>query len=291
MENISLPAKIEFKPTEKKNESVIMIQPCHPGFGTTLGNALRRVLLSSLPGAAVTAFKIKGVQHEFSAINNIKEDVVQISLNLKQLRVKVYSAEPVKLVLKAKGEKKATGKDIEPNASVEVINKDLVIANLTGKDAELEMELTVSQGRGYLTAENQDKDELEIGMIAIDSIFSPIVNVGFKIESVRVGQMTNYENLILTIETDGTISPDDALKQSADILINHFNFILNQNNKTADLAIDDKTSEELDEAKLAEKAAKKEAKKKEKEEKAKLTAAKKEAKKKEKEEKAKEEKE
>ena len=269
MENISLPAKIEFKPTEKKNESVIMIQPCHPGFGTTLGNALRRVLLSSLPGAAVTAFKIKGVQHEFSAINNIKEDVVQISLNLKQLRVKVYSAEPVKLVLKAKGEKKATGKDIEPNASVEVINKDLVIANLTGKDAELEMELTVSQGRGYLTAENQDKDELEIGMIAIDSIFSPIVNVGFKIESVRVGQMTNYENLILTIETDGTISPDDALKQSADILINHFNFILNQNNKTADLAIDDKTSEELDEAKLAEKAAKKEAKKKEKEEKAK----------------------
>jgi len=279
MENISLPAKIEIKPGEKKNESVISMQPCYPGYGTTLGNSLRRVLLSSLPGAAVTAFKIKGAQHEFSAVKDVKEDVVQISLNLKQLRIKVHTSEPVKLILKAKGEKKATGKDIERNADVEIANPDLVIAHLTSKDAELEMELTVSQGRGYVTAETQEKGNLEIGMIAIDSIFTPIVNVGFRIESIRVGQMTNYENLILDIETDGTITPQEALKQSTQILMDHFNFILNQSIDDSDKKT---TPDEVEES--AEIVDKKEA---EKAEKKKAKEAKKATKKKDKEEKEK----
>ena len=228
MENIPLPSKIEIQPGKKENEAIVSIQPCHPGYGITLGNALRRVLLSSLPGAAVTAFKIKGVNHEFSSIPHVKEDIVEISLNLKQLRLKVFSEQPVRLELKAKGEKKVTAKDIKTTSDVEIANQNLLIATLTDKDAELDMEIFVSQGRGYVPTEAQDKENLEIGTIATNAIFTPARNVGFHIENVRVGQMTNYENLILTIETDGTLTPQEALKQSADILISHFQFITDQ---------------------------------------------------------------
>lgn len=225
MENISLPSKIDITAGSKENESVVSIQPCHPGYGTTLGNALRRVLLSSLPGGAVTAFKIKGVSHEFAAVDNVKEDVVEIVLNLKQLRVKVHSTEPVRLTLKKKGEGAVTAGDIDKNADVEVINKDLEICHLTSKTAEIEMEIVVDQGRGYIPTEAKEEQNKETDMISIDSIYTPIKNVGIKIENVRVGQMTNYENLLLTIETDGTITPEEALSQSNEILINHFNFI------------------------------------------------------------------
>ncbi|MFA6254568.1 MAG: DNA-directed RNA polymerase subunit alpha [Patescibacteria group bacterium] len=228
MENIPLPSKIEARPGQKQNEEIISIQPCHPGYGTTLGNALRRVMLSSLPGAAVTAFKIKGVSHEFSTVPYVKEDLVEISLNLKQLRLKVYSEEPVRLELKAKGEKVVTAKDIKTNSDVEVINSDLVIATLTNKEAELEIEIVATQGRGYIPTETREKEDLETNMIMIDSIFTPVKNVGFNLESIRVGQMTNYENLILTIETDGSISPQEALNQATQILINHFQFIADQ---------------------------------------------------------------
>ncbi len=231
MEKILLPNKIEILSGDKENESIIAIHPCHPGYGTTLGNALRRVLLSSLPGAAVTSFKIKGVNHEFSAIPNVLEDVVEISLNLKKLRLKVFSDEPVRLKLKANGEKKVTGKDIEKNSDVEIINQNLLIATLTDKSAELEIELIARQGRGYVPTEAREKESLEIGMIAIDSIYTPVKNVGFKIENVRIGQMTNYEKLILTIETDGTITSKDALSEANSILIEHFNFIAGNNSE------------------------------------------------------------
>lgn len=225
MENIALPSKIEVRPTDKKNEAVVSIQPCHPGYGTTLGNALRRVLLSSLPGAAVTAFKIKGASHEFSSIDNIKEDLVEISLNLKQLRLKVFSEEPVRLELKVKGEKKVTAKDIKTTSDAEIVSSDLLIATLTSKDAELDMEIIVSQGRGYVPTESVEKENTEADLILIDSIFTPLKNVGITIENIRVGQMTNYENLLLTIETDGSITPQEALVKANQILIDHFNFV------------------------------------------------------------------
>lgn len=224
MQNIPLPTKIEQVKLDG-NQAEISIQPCFPGYGTTLGNSLRRVLLSSLPGAAVTSFKIKGASHEFATLPHVKEDLVEISLNLKQLRLKSHSDQPVRLQLKTKGEKVVTAGDISPNADVEVANKDLVIATLTDKTAEFEMELIVEQGRGYVPTETKEKEAVETDMIIIDSIFTPVRNVGFKIENVRVGQMTNYENLILNIETDGTVSPMEALQQSTQVLIDHFNFI------------------------------------------------------------------
>lgn len=225
MEKIPLPTKVEFLPGENKNTSIVIIEPCYPGYGTTIGNALRRILLSSLPGAAVKSFKIKGALHEFSSINNIKEDLVEISLNLKLLRLKVFSEEPVKLELKVKGEKKVSAGDIKPNSDVEIANPELHIATLTDKEAELDMEIIVSKGRGYITTESREKEELEVGMIAIDSLYSPIQKIGYKIENVRVGQMTNWDKLILTIETDGTITTQEALNQASNLMLEHFVFI------------------------------------------------------------------
>jgi DNA-directed RNA polymerase subunit alpha len=228
MENIPLPSKIEFLEGKKPNESIISIQPCHPGYGITLGNALRRVLMSSLPGAAVTGFKIKGVSHEFSSLPHIKEDLVEISLNLKQLRLKVFTDEPLRLELKAKGEKKVTAKDFKKSSDAEIINTDLVIATLTDEAAELDMEIIVSRGRGYVATETREKENTEVDLVIIDSIFTPLRNVGIQVENVRVGQMTNYENLLLTVETDGTITPKEALEQATKDLLEHFNFIAQQ---------------------------------------------------------------
>lgn len=225
LKNIPLPQKIDCKDLEN-NKAEITIEPCYPGYGVTLGNSLRRVLLSSLEGAAINAFKINNVHHEFSTIPYVKEDLVEIILNLKKLRVKSYSNEPIKLELKTKGDKKATAGDITKNSEVEIINKDLVIATLTDKKAILDMELTVSKGRGYITVESTEKEKLEIGNIAIDSIYSPVVNVGFEIENIRVGQKTDFEKIILTLETDGSISPKEALDQATEILVNHFQQIL-----------------------------------------------------------------
>ena len=222
MEDILLPSKIEIVPGERENESILTMEPFFHGYGHTVGNALRRVLLSSLPGAAVTAVKIKGASHEFQAIPNVKEDVLEIILNLKQLRLKVYSDEPVKLTLHAKGEKKVTGKDIEANSDVEIANPNLHIATLTSKTGELEMEITVAKGRGYVATEERGKERGELGTIAVDALYSPIRSVGYKVDDVRVGQVTNYDKLTLTIETDGTVDADEAIRQSAKILIDHF---------------------------------------------------------------------
>jgi len=218
---ISLPEKIKIKEKED-NRYEVVIEPFHPGFGSTIGNALRRALLSSLSGAAVTFFKIDGVQHEFDVIDGVKEDVVEIMLNLKQLRVKMFTDEPVTLTLAGKGAKVLTGADIDKNADVEVINKDMVIATLTDKSSAVSMEITVEKGLGYVTVEQREKERLEIGTIAIDSSFSPILNVGYNIEHVRVGKMTNYEKVTFDMISDGTIDAETALSQAATILDNHF---------------------------------------------------------------------
>lgn len=230
MEEITLPSKIEIK-AKAGHQAEVIIEPCYPGYGTTLGNALRRILLSSLPGAAVTAVKIKGVQHEFSTIDYVKEDVVEIILNLKLLRLKIFSDEPQLLKLKVKGEKDITAGDFESNSEVEIVNPKLPLVTLTDKNAEFEMEVWVARGRGYVPVEGREKEKMELGMIAIDSIFTPVKNVNFQVENVRVGQMTNYDRLILEISTDGTISPPEALKMSAKILVDHFKLLTVQDKK------------------------------------------------------------
>ncbi len=226
MEKLLLPAIFKIEETGRPNEAMIVIEPCCQGYGTTLGNGLRRVLLSSLPGAAVTAVKIKGAPHEFTTIENVKEDVVELILNLKKLRLRVFSPEPVRLILEAKGEGEVTAAQIQVTSDVEIVNPDLRLATLTHKNAKLEMEIFVAQGRGYVPVEEKDRKKWELGTIAIDSIFTPVLNVGYKLEFVRVGEITNFEKLILTIETDGTITPVNALLQATEILLNHFNLIL-----------------------------------------------------------------
>lgn len=225
MEEILLPNKIEIVPGERENESILTMEPFFHGYGHTVGNALRRVLLSSLTGAAVIAVKIKGASHEFQAIDDVKEDVLEIILNLKRLRLKCYSEEPVKLTLSVKGEREVMAADIDKNSDVEVVNKDLHIATLTAKKAELEMEITVAKGRGYVPTEERGKEKAELGTIAVDALYSPIRNVGYKVDDVRVGQITNFDKLTLTIETDGTIAADEAVRQSAKMLINHFELL------------------------------------------------------------------
>jgi len=221
MDKISLPTKFESK-SEKKNEATLTIEPCYPGYGTTLANSLRRILLSSLPGDAIYAVKIKGATHEFSTIPGVKEDVVEIILNLKSLRFKLHNTEETKVLLKVKGEKEVKAKDIKATSEVEVINPNLHIATMTDKDAEFEMELLIKSGRGYLPVENIDSKKFDVGTIAVDAIFTPIKNVNFRIENVRVGQITNYDRLILGITTDGSITPEDALNIASGILVEHF---------------------------------------------------------------------
>ena len=228
MTKITLPDKISVKDL-KDNKYQVVIEPLYPGFGVNLGNTLRRVLLSSLPGAAVTSFKIEGAQHEFDSITHVKEDLIEVMLNLKQLRLKVFSDEPVKLSLDTKGEKVVTAADITKNADVEIINTDLVIATLTDKSAKFNMELVVAQGLGYVTVEQQDNQEkLDIGNVAIDANYSPILNVGYKVTNVRVGKMTNYEQLVMDILTDGTTDAQTAMTQAASILRDHFSLLINE---------------------------------------------------------------
>lgn len=228
MDQITLPDKISIK-DQKDNRYELVMEPFYPGYGVTVGNALRRVLLSSLPGAAATSFKLEGAQHEFDSVDGVKEDLVEIMLNLKQLRLKCFSEEPVKLTIDVKGEKTVTAGDISKNSDVEIINTDLVIATLTEKTAKFNMEITVEQGRGYVTVEQRpEKEKLEIGTIAIDASFSPVLNVGFDIEHVRVGEMTNYEKLTLDILTDGTTDAQDAVSQAALILKDHFALLIGE---------------------------------------------------------------
>ncbi|MDP4001200.1 MAG: DNA-directed RNA polymerase subunit alpha [bacterium] len=221
MEKIPLPNKVQFEDLGN-NKFQVVVSPLYPGYGVTLGNTLRRILLSSLKGAAVTAVKIKGVDHEFSTIPNIKEDVIEIILNLKQLRLKVHTDEPVRLELKVKGEKVVKASDFKKNADIEIANPDLHIATLDNKSADLEMEVLVNAGRGYVPVEQRENEKLDLGMIAVDAVYTPVRLVNYEIKNVRVGQITNFDDLIMTIETDGTISGKEALNESSRILLEHF---------------------------------------------------------------------
>lgn len=225
MESILLPSRIRFTPGERSYEGVLTVEPCTQGYGTTLGNAMRRVLLSSLPGAAVTAVKIKGVDHEFSTLSHVKEDMLEIILNLKALRMKLHAEEPVKLNLSVKGEKVVTAGDFSKNADVEIVNADVVLATLTDPSASLEMEITISPGRGYRSTEERNKEKLELGTIAIDALYSPVLNVSYRVEATRVGEKTDYDKLVLYIETDGTMDPLEACNRAVTILLDHFNLI------------------------------------------------------------------
>jgi len=224
MEAIPLPnrAKVE---SLGNNKYSLVLEPLYPGYGDTVGNALRRVLLSSMPGAAVTAVKIKFADHEFSTIPNVKEDMIQIILNLKQLRVKSFSQEPVRLSVKVKGEKVVTAADIKETDQVQVINKDMYIATLDNKNSELDMELIIEQGRGYWPIEVRENQKPEIGMIPIDAIFTPVRSVFYNVSNVRVGQLTNYNKLEVVMETDGTISGQEAYDIAAHILVDHFTMV------------------------------------------------------------------
>ena len=218
---ISLPSKPKI--IEKKdNWAKFQIESLYPGYGVTIGNSFRRILLSSLEGAAVTQMKIKGAAHEFSTISGILEDVILIMQNLKQLRFKMYTDEPQKANLKIKGEKKVKGSDIKMPSQLELINKSGHIATLTKKTAELEIELLIEKGIGYFPREARKKEKLAIGAMLLDAIFTPVKRVSYQIENMRVGERTDYDRLFLEIETDGAITPEDAFTQASEILVKHF---------------------------------------------------------------------
>lgn len=226
MENIALAKKIDFQAGVTDNEGVISVEPLYPGYGMTVGNSLRRVLLSSLPGAAVVGMKLKGVSHEFMPPKGVKEDVLEIMLNLKQIRFKVLSDdEEVKLEIKIKGKKEIKAGDIVKNSAVEIKNPEAHIATLTDDKAEFEMEVYIQKGRGYRMTE-ATKNEKGIGYIEIDSIFSPIMAVSISVENVRVGKMTNWDKLVVSLKTDGTITPKEAFEQATTILVDQFQALL-----------------------------------------------------------------
>ncbi len=228
---IPLPKKPKIVKT-KDNWAQFEIEGLYPGYGVTLGNSLRRVLLSSLEGAAVTQVKIKGAQHEFSTISGVLEDVITIIMNLKQLRFKVYSEEPQKATLKIKGEKKVKGKDLKLPTQLELMNKEAHIATLTSSKSDFEMEIQIKKGIGYEPVERRKKDKkLEIGVIPIDAIYTPVKRVSYNVENMRVGERTDFDRLNLEIETDSIISPEEALEQSADILVKHFSLLTKEEEK------------------------------------------------------------
>ena len=221
---IQLPEKLSVL-SEEGNKMTFELSPLYPGYGVTVGNALRRVLLSSISGSAITSVKIKGVSHEFSSIEGVLENVIEIIMNVKKIRLKSYSDEPVTMELKVSGEKEAKAKDIKAPSGVEIINKDQLIATLTDKKAELEIELTVERGIGYVPIEQRQKEKISVGTIAIDALFSPVINANFTVENIRVGQRTDYNKLIFEVETDGIISPQEAVSQGLDILAKHLEII------------------------------------------------------------------
>lgn len=215
--SITLPSKPRVV-SEAESEGVYEIDGLYPGYGHTLGNSLRRIILSSLPGAAVTSVKIEGVEHEFSTIPGIREDVVTILLNLKKLRFEVLTQEPQTISLKVKGPKKVSGADLELPGQVRLLNPNSYICEITDS-TKLEAEARVERGLGYVAREALKKDRVDIGEISVDAIFSPIRRVNYEVENMRVGDRTDFNRLRISIETDGTLSPRQALEQSIEIMI------------------------------------------------------------------------
>jgi DNA-directed RNA polymerase subunit alpha len=201
--------------------ATFVVEPLHSGYGMTLGNSLRRVLLSSIAGAAVTSFKVEGATHEFTTVNGVKEDVVDIMLNLKGIRFRVYGDEPQQVRITKQGKGPVTAKDIQVNADVEVVNPDHVIATIDDDKTKFVMDLVVETGRGYRTVEEGTAKKAS-DYVALDAVFTPVLRVRYKVENTRVGQMTDLDKLLITIETDGTITPRDAFEESSAILVNQY---------------------------------------------------------------------
>ncbi len=225
---ITLPEKPRVV-TKDGFRAVIEIEGLYPGYGMTLGNALRRVLLSSLEGAAATVVKIKGVSHEFSTVSGVMEDVVQLLLNIKRLRFIKQTNEPEVVSISVHGEREVTGADIKGSSQIKVVDPSAHIATLTDKKSEFEVELTIEKGFGYVPVEEKKKEKTEIGTIALDAIFTPIRKINYEVENMRVGERTDYDRLRLIIETDGTIDPEEAFTKGAHILVEQFSMLIGIN--------------------------------------------------------------
>lgn len=215
--SISLPSKPRIV-TDEGNRAVIEIEGLYPGYGHTIGNSIRRILLSSLKGSAVTLVKIDGVGHEFSTIEGVMEDVTDLTLNLKQMRFRLHEEGPFPITLSVTGEREATGKDFQMPSQVECMSPDLHIATITAKKTKLQIEATVESGLGYVPVEARSKDKVDVGSIALDAAFSPVRHVNYEVENMRVGDRTDYNRLLFTIETDGSLEPREAFTRAAKIL-------------------------------------------------------------------------
>ncbi|MBR1692362.1 MAG: DNA-directed RNA polymerase subunit alpha [Lachnospiraceae bacterium] len=234
--------------SEDKKYGRFVVEPLERGYGITLGNSLRRIMLSSLPGAAVSQVKIEGVLHEFTSIPGVKEDVTEIIMNLKSLAIRNTSTsnEPKTAYIEYEGDGIVTAADIQVDSEVEILNKDQVIATLSGgKDAKLYMEITITKGRGYVSADKNKKEDLPIGVIAVDSIYTPVERVNLTVENTRVGQITDYDKLTLDVYTNGTLAPDEAVSLAAKVLSEHLSLFidLSENAKTAEVMIEKEDDE------------------------------------------------
>jgi DNA-directed RNA polymerase subunit alpha len=223
--NIALPSKPRIV-NEEEFRGTYEIDGLYPGYGHTLGNSLRRIILSSLPGAAITKVKIEGVEHEFSTIDGVNEDVITILLNLKRIRLALHGEGPVTISLKKKGVGTITAADIVAPSQVEILSTEQPICEVTNKSTEIDMEMTVEQGLGYVPREVHQKDKVEIGVIAMDAVFTPIRRANYEVENMRVGDRTDYNRLRITIETDGTMTPKQALEKSIEVMIHQLKAVI-----------------------------------------------------------------
>ncbi len=223
--NVALPSKPRIV-SEEEFRGIYEIDGLYPGYGHTLGNSLRRIILSSLPGAAITQVKIDGAAHEFAALAGVKEDVLTILLNIKRIRLALHSDEPVTMSLKKKGLGVVTAGDITAPSQIEILSKDQVIGEITNKSTELNIEFTVERGLGYVPREVHQKEKVDIGTIALDAVFTPIRRANYEVENMRVGDRTDYNRLRVMIETDGTVSPKEALEQSIEIMIHQLKAVI-----------------------------------------------------------------
>lgn len=232
---------------QSETAATFVIKPIEPGYGNTLGNSLRRVLLSSIRGAAVVAFKIEGVNHEFTTVSGVKEDVVDIMLNLKNIRFKAHTDQPVELRLEKTGAGVVTAADISASADVEVVNPDQIIATIDDAKTKLAIDLVVESGHGYRTIEQSSEDRLHSDMIALDAVFSPVLRVRYKVDNTRVGQNSNLDRLDLTVETDGSISPREAFEEAAAILVNQYTALAGSTTIESAPALGKETEDDSDE--------------------------------------------
>lgn len=240
--NVVLPSKPRIV-KEEENSGVYEIDGLYPGYGHTLGNSLRRIILSSLPGAAITAIKINGVDHEFSSIEGVKEDVVTIILNLKRIRMKIHGDDKQTLELSAKGPKEVKASDITVPSQIEILNPDQHIMSVTSKGVEIKIEMTAEKGLGYVPKEVLEKERVDIGSISLDAIFTPVRRVNYEVENMRVGNRTDFNRVRITIETDGSLTPREALEHSIEIMINQLKAVVGFKEEEKPIAIEEKMGE------------------------------------------------